>query len=232
MSKLVAPYPMRQSFSISPSLSPPSLALPSMGCLVRVVTGPLALAWTLSLTMCLSLWQKQGPTNTQPSISSPVIPLHRCSLASKEKPQEISCFPTCSTLISQLTRLWLRVVWTSTKADPFINLPIRLPAFPQSSSSIFPIVILEGYPCGFMIMSGEMPFSVKGMSSWLQMSPTTPFCPCREENLSPSSGRRVSRVIVLMINGDWNVDPSIVLSIRTLWLSIEKEIQFLRTKFI
>ena len=41
---------------------------------------------------------------------------------------------------------------------------------------------------------GYMPFSLNGKSSWLTMMPTTPFCPCRELNLSPSSGRRVVRI--------------------------------------
>ncbi len=39
-----------------------------------------------------------------------------------------------------------------------------------------------------MTRSGVRPLSVKGMSSWWAMRPTTPFCPCRDANLSPTSG--------------------------------------------
>mmetsp|Transcript_29596 Transcript_29596/g.95622 ORF Transcript_29596/g.95622 Transcript_29596/m.95622 type:complete len:208 (-) Transcript_29596:2340-2963(-) len=51
----------------------------------------------------------------------------------------------------------------------------------------------DGKPCGFMMISGQMPRSEKGMSSCATIRPMTPFCPCREENLSPSSGLRVDR---------------------------------------
>ena len=43
------------SRSISPILNPPSLALPPAGCLVKRILGPIALEWTLSLTICLNL---------------------------------------------------------------------------------------------------------------------------------------------------------------------------------
>ena len=36
-----------------------------------------------------------------------------------------------------------------------------------------------------------------GTRTWLQMDPTTPFCPCLLLNLSPSSGRRVCRTSTL-----------------------------------
>ena len=55
----------------------------------------------------------------------------------------------------------------------------------------FPTVIREGYPCGFIITSGHIPASLKGMFSWGTIRPVTPFWPCLDENLSPSSGRRV-----------------------------------------
>lgn len=35
------------------------------------------------------------------------------------------------------------------------------------------------------------------LPTWLTMLPTTPFWPCRELNLSPSSGRRVWRTSTL-----------------------------------
>ena len=40
-SSWVAPYPIRQSLSISPSRSPPSRDRPSVGCRVKVARGPL-----------------------------------------------------------------------------------------------------------------------------------------------------------------------------------------------
>jgi len=40
-------------FTISPRRRPPSLDLPSVGCLVKTARGPLALACILSCTMCL-----------------------------------------------------------------------------------------------------------------------------------------------------------------------------------
>mmetsp|Transcript_43054 Transcript_43054/g.100899 ORF Transcript_43054/g.100899 Transcript_43054/m.100899 type:complete len:205 (+) Transcript_43054:618-1232(+) len=56
----------------------------------------------------------------------------------------------------------------------------------------------EGKPCGFMMMSGQTPRSEKGRSSCCTMRPMTPFCPWRDENLSPSSGRRVERMRILI----------------------------------
>ena len=85
------------------------------------------------------------------------------------------------------------------KAVPYCKSPARTPAFPETSSIILPTVMREGKPCGFMMMSGVMPWSVKGMSVCGAMRPTTPFWPWREENLSPTSGRRVWRVRTLMI---------------------------------
>lgn len=40
---LAEPCDIMQSLSISPNLSPPSLDLPSVGCLVKIYTGPLPL---------------------------------------------------------------------------------------------------------------------------------------------------------------------------------------------
>ena len=50
-----------------------------------------------------------------------------------------------------------------------------------------------GQAHGFMMRSGQMPRSEKGRSACCTMVPTTPFCPCRLLNLSPTSGRRVCR---------------------------------------
>src|SRR3989338_1852785 len=56
-----APWATKQSFSISPNLRPPSLALPSVGCLVSSCIGPLALECILFATMCLSLRWYMSP---------------------------------------------------------------------------------------------------------------------------------------------------------------------------
>ena len=58
---------------------------------------------------------------------------------------------------------------------------------------------LNGKPWGFMIMSGVIPCWLKGRFTPSVMRPTTPFCPWRDENLSPYSGMRTSRVITLML---------------------------------
>lgn len=54
-SSAAVPYAMKQSFSISPNLRPPSFALPSRGYRVRNAFGPVERACILSLTMCFSL---------------------------------------------------------------------------------------------------------------------------------------------------------------------------------
>ncbi len=60
--------------------------------------------------------------------------------------------------------------------------------FPPIISRICPTVILEGMACGLIMRSGIMPSSVNGMSSCGTTAPMTPFCPCLDANLSPSSG--------------------------------------------
>lgn len=54
--KLAQPWLMRQSRSISPIRRPPSRPRPSMGCLVRFITGPLLRLWILSSTKCFKRW--------------------------------------------------------------------------------------------------------------------------------------------------------------------------------
>ena len=78
---------------------------------------------------------------------------------------------------------------------PSAGFPLAAAAFPANDSINCPIVILEGMACGLMIMSGTIPSSVKGRSSWGTIKPMTPFCPCLEANLSPSSGTRWSRTL-------------------------------------
>jgi hypothetical protein len=51
-----------------------------------------------------------------------------------------------------------------------------------------PIVILDGKAFGLIIISGVMPFYVKGISILGHSIDSTPFCPCLDENLSPITG--------------------------------------------
>eukprot|EP00960_Hanusia_phi_P030336 748533-Hanusia_phi.AAC.2 len=94
----------------------------------------------------------------------------------------------CSTSVSEIACTELAV---DANAVASANFPFMSAAFPPSISSSLPTVMREGNPWGFMMRSGQRPSSVKGMSSWGMMMPVTPFCPCLDENLSPSSGRRV-----------------------------------------
>ena len=56
--------------------------------------------------------------------------------------------------------------------------------------------------CGLIIKSGTIPDSVNGISSSGTIKPTTPFCPCLEANLSPSSGILKSLTLTFT-----NLDP-------------------------
>ena len=49
-----------------------------------------------------------------------------------------------------------------------LNWPCIEPVFPAKLSINIPIVIREGNAWGLMMISGTIPFSVKGMSSWGQ----------------------------------------------------------------
>mmetsp|Transcript_24694 Transcript_24694/g.57512 ORF Transcript_24694/g.57512 Transcript_24694/m.57512 type:complete len:240 (-) Transcript_24694:2324-3043(-) len=73
------------------------------------------------------------------------------------------------------------------------RMPCSAPALPAIDSRSMPIVMREGKPCGLKRMSGERPDSQKGMSSAAHSRDRTPFCPCRDENLSPGTGFRISR---------------------------------------
>ena len=88
----------------------------------------------------------------------------------------------------------------------------RTAALAAISSIILPTVMRDGKPCGFMMMSGQMPWSLNGMSSCATTRPTTPFCPWRDENLSPSSGRRVERMRSLIRCVSFLLPESITLS--------------------
>lgn len=66
--------------------------------------------------------------------------------------------------------------------------PFKEALFPAIFSISIPIVILDGKAFGFMITSGTIPVSVKGISTYGQRTLRTPFCPCLELNLSPIIG--------------------------------------------
>ena len=76
-------------------------------------------------------------------------------------------------------------------------LPSMEPTLPPIISSTCATVIRDGTACGLIRRSGTTPSSVNGMSCWSTSSPTTPFCPCLDANLSPSSGVRSSLTLTL-----------------------------------
>src|SRR6478736_1470257 len=90
--------------------------------------------------------------------------------------------------------------FSPTKAEPSILLPRNAAAFPVTDSRNIPTVILDGNACGLIITSGTTPSAVYGRSSWLTSSPTTPFCPCLDANLSPISGilRSLTRILYIL----------------------------------
>jgi len=93
---------------------------------------------------------------------------------------------------------------------PSAGLPLAEAAFPASDSMNCPIVILEGIACGLIIRSGTVPSSENGRSSCGTIKPMTPFCPCRDANLSPSSGTLWSRTRTFT---SWLPSPDIVMNI-------------------
>lgn len=71
--------------------------------------------------------------------------------------------------------------------------PWSAPDLPAMDSMSIPMVIREGNALGLMMQSGVMPEAVKGMSICGHSTESTPFWPCREENLSPTTGLRLYR---------------------------------------
>ena len=61
------------------------------------------------------------------------------------------------------------------------------------------MVILLGIACGLTIISGFKPSAVVGISSSLKIIPTVPFCPAREQNLSPNAGILIALTLTLAI---------------------------------
>ncbi|MBA7552935.1 hypothetical protein ES705_45514 [subsurface metagenome] len=74
------------------------------------------------------------------------------------------------------------------KAVASPNFPLTHAILPLIPSNNCPKVIREGIACGLTIISGITPDEVNGISDCSTINPRTPFCPWREENLSPNSG--------------------------------------------
>src|SRR5213592_747606 len=120
------------------------------------------------------------PTKISAGIMRPVRPSYRISFPFDRKPLSSRAFRMASSLSPE-------------NGVPSMNRPSRQPTFPPICSRTWATVIRDGIAWGLMIRSGMMPCAVKGMSSCGAIRPMTPFCPCREANLSPSSGTRRSR---------------------------------------
>jgi len=120
------------------------------------------------------------PTKISASIFSPVTPEYITSL-----PEDLNPFSSSEPRSDSSPSPWNGV--------PSTRSPRNEPTFPPSISNTWPTVIRDGSACGLRIRSGTTPSSVNGISSCGARWPTTPFCPCREANLSPNSGMRWSR---------------------------------------
>ena len=129
--------------------------------------------------MCFKRIPYTGPMKIDTGICSPVAPLYMVSLPyrSKSFASKISPMTSCG------DSLFINEV-------PSPNAPACNPAFPNNCSKFCAIVIRDGIAWGFIIMSGTMPDSVRGISYPLRSAPMVPFWPCLFENLSPSSGMR------------------------------------------
>lgn len=66
--------------------------------------------------------------------------------------------------------------------------PFKTPLLAAMLSINIPIVILEGKAWGLIIISGTIPDSEKGISTYGHNIDITPFYPCLDENLSPITG--------------------------------------------
>ena len=94
--------------------------------------------------------------------------------------------------------LWFAGMGTYWKGVASCARPCIAPAFPAMLSTNMPIVMRDGNACGLMMTSGCIPLSVNGMSTAGHFCEQTPFCPCRDENLSPITGARVMRRVTLI----------------------------------
>ena len=113
---------------------------------------------------------------------SPVNPLCNCRRPSRSYPCDSSCSHIYSNDVSR-------------NMVPSPRSPVSVHKIASKHSLSWPIVMRDGIACGFTIMSGVIPSSVNGMSSCGNVRPITPFWPMRLENLSPTIGVRVSRIL-------------------------------------
>ena len=73
-----------------------------------------------------------------------------------------------------------------------------------------PIVIRLGKAFGLMMTSGVIPVYVKGISTLGHNIDKTPFCPCRDENLSPITGRLSNLSFTKTFSADFPYPPVII----------------------
>mmetsp|Transcript_7063 Transcript_7063/g.29142 ORF Transcript_7063/g.29142 Transcript_7063/m.29142 type:complete len:279 (+) Transcript_7063:535-1371(+) len=86
-----------------------------------------------------------------------------------------------------------RALWNG---DASTNRPSIAPALLAIDSTNMPMVMRLGNACGLMRMSGRTPVrSQYGRSSSGHRNDSTPFWPCRDENLSPMIGLRLKRIV-------------------------------------
>ena len=122
------------------------------------------------------------------SICSPVIPLYKMSFPLEWYPCFVNSSPNTPIFCPLLT-----------KAVQSPKPPLITHALPISVSISCPMVIRDGIACGLIIISGFNPSFVKGISASGITSPTVPFWPHREANLSPILGILTSRILTLAI---------------------------------
>ena len=153
-----APYPIRQSLSISPKRRPPSLLLPSRGCLVKVALAPRDLACILSQPYA-SVSDKKLVRNRQNNLLA-LLWFHY-----REHPSlwmKIHLLMECYLhLVLYFQRMQFHI-WISHQ---------RLHLFLLITLLIFKL----SYDWDTHEDSGHQPVSLKGMSSWLTIIPQIPF---------------------------------------------------------
>ena len=198
-SSMLTPCPMRQSRSISPSLSPPSRARPSVGWRVSTARGPRDPAVHFVHHHVLQLLVVDGSEE------------YECG-------QRFAGYPGRQNLFSVVVVSFAHQCLSHLLHCRARRMPSRMRTghpqhrlSPATSSFSFPTVIREGNPCGFMIMSGTIPFAANGMSSCGTIQSDHPFLSVNDcLNLSPTSGRRIWRSKSLIRN-----DSSVFDVIRT-----------------
>mmetsp|Transcript_9366 Transcript_9366/g.42649 ORF Transcript_9366/g.42649 Transcript_9366/m.42649 type:complete len:201 (-) Transcript_9366:4126-4728(-) len=104
---------------------------------------------------------------------------------------------------------------TGVKGVASPSLPIIDATLPMRHSTSCPMVMRDGMAWGLTMMSGTIPSHVNGMSSWVYVMPMVPFCPCLDENLSPTCGVRQDRTRILtnlrpwsfVVSSTWSMMP-------------------------